>query len=44
MEMFSALLALCEENLSVVGGSHKGPVIQVFYVFYVSLNKLFNKQ
>ena len=42
---FFALLALCEGNPLVVGGfSHKGPAMQSFDFFVVSVKKLFNKQ
>ena len=42
----STLLALCEGNPPVTGGSpHKGPVMQSSGIFFVpSLNKLLNKQ
>ena len=45
MEMFSTLLDICEGNPEVtVRFSHKGPVLQSFYVFFVViLKKLLNE-
>ena len=46
METLSALLAICEGNPPITGGStYKGPDMRGFDIFYgVSLTQLLNKQ